>query len=96
MAKRKKPRRGPAPRKKPDALMTAAAALERIAAREGTTPDMVRKHIQVGLINGLISEDPQIRAAWAQIPHAGEIPTVDEVIAYYATQLSGKNGRTAG
>lgn len=96
MAKRKNPRRGSAPRKKPDALERAAKAIEQIAAREGSTPDMVRKHIQVAMMSGLLNDDPQVQAEWARIPKAGEVPTPEEVIAYYAAQVSGGNEGVAG
>lgn len=89
MAKKKNPRRGNAPKQKPTALEIAAKSIERIAQRDHTTPEMVRKHIQTAMINGLISEDPQVRAMWAQIPHAGEVPTPEEVIAHFSSQIAG-------
>lgn len=94
MAKRKKPRRGPEQSAKPTALKVAACAIDELARKNHTTPEMVRKHIQVGLMNGLISDDPAIQEALRKIPTAGEVPTPEEVIAYYATQLSGRMERT--
>ena len=90
MAKRKKPRRGPAPRKKPDGLETAARAIEQIAAREGTTPEMVRKHIQLAMLNGLISDDPKIKAMWARVPKAGAAPTPAELIVFLSKEAAGR------
>lgn len=87
MAKRKNPRRGPTP-KKPSTLEVAARSIEKIAAKEGTTPEMVRKHIQLAMLNGLISDDPRVKAEWAKIPRAREVPTPEELIAYYAAQLA--------
>lgn len=86
MAKRKNPRRRSAP--KPSTLEVAARSIEKIAVKEGTTPEMVRKHIQLAMLNGLISDDPKVKAEWAKIPRAGEVPTPEELIAYYAAQLA--------
>lgn len=60
----------------------AAQIIEQIARREGTTPEMVRKHIQVAMLNGLISDDPEIKARWGRIHKAGEIPTPEELIVF--------------
>lgn len=88
MAKKKKPRRSP--KHKPTPLEVAEKSIRKIAERDHTTPEMVRKHIQIGLINGLISNDPVTKAAIARIPKAGEIPTPEEVIAYCASGLTRK------
>lgn len=87
MAKKKRPRRSP-PKRKPTRLELAERAIAEIAARDHTTPDMVRKHMQVAMLNGLISDDPKVKEEWAKIPRAGEIPTPEELIAYYAAQLA--------
>lgn len=89
MGKQRKPHRGPAPRKTPTALEIAAHAIDTLAERQHTTPDMVRKHIQVAMLDGLLSDDPQIKAEWAKIPRAGEIPTPEEVIAHVSCQITG-------
>lgn len=75
--------------RKPSAEMVEKArrAIAHIAMREGTTPEMVRKHIQLAMINGLVSDDPAIKAAWARIPKTGDVPTPEEVIAYYTQQI---------
>ena len=82
----------PVPTQKPQrtTLDLAAKAIAQIAQREHTTPEMVRKHIQVGMMNGLLSSDPEVQAAWKRIPCIGEIPTPEEVIAYYADKLKRK------
>ena len=81
MAKQKKPRRGPAPRKKPTQLEIAAHAIEAIAAREHTTPEMVRKHIQIAMLDGLVN------GRMNDVPSEGEIPTPEELIAYGAEKV---------
>ncbi len=89
MMKQKKPRRGPTHRKKPSALKIAERTIEMLAMRHHTTPDMVRKHIQVAMMNGLISSDPQTREAWYKIPSVGDTPTPEEVIAYFSSGITG-------
>lgn len=89
MPKKKKPKRNPH-KPKPLAEKIALRTFEKIAAKEGTTPEMVRKHLQVGLINGLISDDPATKAALARIPKAGDVLIPEELIAYYATALARK------
>jgi hypothetical protein len=69
-------------------LLIAEKVISQIAERHHTTPDMVRKHIQLGMLNGLTSEDPRIKAEWKRIPCAGEVPTPEEVIAFYASKLT--------
>ncbi|MEA5144281.1 MAG: hypothetical protein VB023_12020 [Oscillibacter sp.] len=68
-------------------LYLAEKAICQIAIREGTTVENVRKHIQVAMMGGLLSNDPAIKAAWKRIPKAGEVPTPEEVIAYYAEKM---------
>jgi hypothetical protein len=36
------------------------------------------------MLNGLVSDDPRVKAYWQSIPHEGEIPTPEEFIAYTA------------
>ncbi len=72
------------------ALDSARRALEEIARREGTSVEHVRKHIQVAIISGMTSPDPNVRAEWEKIPRAGEYPTPEELIAYGIMRLRGK------
>lgn len=60
----------------------AALVIERLARREGTTPEMVRKHIQAAMLDGLVSDDPKMKAQWERIPKAGEVPTPEELIVF--------------
>lgn len=53
----------------------------------------VRKHIQGARMGVLLSNDPAIKAAWKRIPKAGEVPTPEEVIAYYAEKMRKQNHR---
>lgn len=62
----------------------AKHAIEKIAVGNHTTAEEVRLQIKVAMINGLISEDPKIKAYWKSIPCEGEVPTPEEFIAYTA------------
>lgn len=84
MEKKKKRHKGHRP---PVTTERAARAIQEIARRDGTAPEMVRKHIQLAMLNGLISDDPKVQAEWAKIPRAGEIPTPEEVIAFVAGEV---------
>lgn len=90
MSKRKKARRGSAPARKPTTLEMADKVIRSIALRENSTPEQVRKQIRLAMLSGLLNEKPEVRKAWEQIPCVGEVPTPDEVIAYYAERLREK------
>jgi hypothetical protein len=65
---------------------------ERIAAENNTTVEEVRKEIELAIRAGLANPDPKVRAEWAKIPKAGEIPTPEETIAYCVRQI--KKGKS--
>ena len=88
ISRKKQPHRKPA--KNPNSLELAERSIRRIAEREQSTPEQVRKHIQVAMLSGLLSETPSIREQWQRIPCSGEIPTPEELIAYYVNELGGR------
>lgn len=65
-------------------LEVSGKALEKIAIREGITVEMVKKHIQVAMISGMMNSDPQAQHAWERMPHVGEMPTPEEVVCCLA------------
>lgn len=65
-------------------IESAKRAIEEIARKNNTTVDEVRLQIKVAMINGLVSEDPKIKAFWKSVPKEGEVPTPEELIAYTA------------
>ena len=71
----------------PATYRAAERALEKIAKKEGTTVEQIRKHIQIAMLSGLLSEDPAIKDQWEQIPTAGEVATPEEVVAYCADKM---------
>ncbi|WP_369282206.1 hypothetical protein [Oscillibacter sp. GMB15532] len=66
-------------------------ALKQIARREGKSIEQIRKHIQIAMMSGLLSDDTNVQEKWTRIPHAGEMPSPEEVIAYYANKLSSED-----
>lgn len=69
----------------------AERAIARIALEHHTTVEEVRLQIKIAMLNGLASDDPKIKAYWKSIPHEGEVPTPEELIAYTATVLKKEN-----
>jgi len=65
-------------------IAIAKRAIERIARENHTTVDEVRLQMKIAMMNGLISEDPKVKAYWQSIPCDGEVPTPEEFIAYTA------------
>ena len=65
-------------------LKSAQSAIKKIADRDGVSVDYVRKQIQLAMLNGLSSTDPQVKGYWNSIPRNGEIPTPEELIIYVA------------
>jgi hypothetical protein len=65
-------------------IESAHRALEQIAVKNHTTVDEVRLQIKIAMINGLVSEDPKVKAYWQSIPREGDVPTPEEFIAYTA------------
>lgn len=88
MSEKKDLWRGIFPKRKPMSLIYARKAIEQIALREATTVEQVRTNIQLAMLSGLLSEDPEVREKWKRIPSAKELPTPEEVIAFYADELT--------
>lgn len=88
MPEKRHPHRRPPLTKREVALKSAGRVLVAMAAREGTTVEEIRKQIQIAMIAGMASEDPQVQAEWRRIPATGEVLTPEDVIAFYAGELS--------
>lgn len=70
-------------------LRIAENVLLRLAQRDGVTVEYIRKQMQIAMLNGLASTDPQIKAYWARIPREGAVPTPEELVVYTAGLLRG-------
>ncbi len=62
-------------------------ALERVALQYETTTDEVRKSMMEALAIGRASTDPDVRRIWEQIPCRGDVPSVEDVMAYILTRV---------
>lgn len=58
-----------------------------LAKREGVSPDEMHAKIAARIQEGLHDPDSDKRAAWEQIPHAGEIPTPEEYVHFVVEKL---------
>lgn len=62
----------------------AKRAIKNLAKQKGISEKEVRQEIEIAITEGMKSPEPQARAFWETIPHKGEKPTPEEVIAYIA------------
>ncbi len=60
----------------------ATKALKKLAKQNRISVEAVRHEIELAIAEGMKSTEPQARVFWASIPHKGERPTPEEVIAY--------------
>lgn len=65
-------------------LKKAENAIRLIAQRDGVSTEYVRTQMKIAMLNGLVSNDPKIRAYWKSIPCEGDVPTPEEFIAFTA------------
>lgn len=71
-------------------LQIAENAIRKIAADSGVSVDTVRQNIQIAMINGLASADPQVQLFWQSVPREGELPTPEELILHIAETAHGR------
>lgn len=64
----------------------AEAALRKVARKNHTTLEEVRKEIRLAMIAAMCDPDPAIQRVWREIPHAGAALTPEDLIAYIAKQ----------
>jgi len=77
-------------KKKSGKQKVAENAIRRIAEREGVTTEYVRKQIQIAMLNGLCSTNPEVKGFWDNIPRDKEIPIPEELIIYVAEIIKQK------
>ena len=58
-----------------------------IAEKHGATVEEVERDMAAALAVGMANADPDVQAEWAKIPHAGESPTIEEVITHLADKV---------
>ena len=65
----------------------AKRALKKLAKQKGISEREVRREIEIAISEAIKSPKPQAQAFWNSIPHKGEQPTPEEVIAYIAEMV---------
>lgn len=65
----------------------AKKALNKLAKQKGISEEAVRREIEIAIAEAMKSPEPQAQAFWKSIPHKGEQPTPEEVIAYIADMV---------
>ena len=61
--------------------------IRKTAAETGSTPQQVRQNIEEMLAESRDCTDPKARAAWAEIPCNGDVPTLEGVFRYLAERI---------
>lgn len=64
----------------------AEAALRKVARKNHTTLEEVRKEIRLAMIAAMCDPDPSKQRVWREIPCAGAALTPEDLIAYIAKQ----------
>ena len=65
--------------------MTIDKIIKQIAKQHHTTPEHVRREIEVAMKQAKRSRDPAVQARWNAIPHKREEVTLEEFINYIAS-----------
>ena len=58
-----------------------------VAKAYDTTPETIREKIYLAMTQGQQSPDPQVRALWESVPHAGTVLTLSDFVQYLAKTL---------
>ncbi|MBQ8237056.1 MAG: sporulation initiation factor Spo0A [Oscillospiraceae bacterium] len=62
--------------------------LEQIASDHHTTPQEVRRQMQLALDEAQSCTDPVVQARWRSIPHKGKKVTLEEFLEYASNSLT--------
>lgn len=62
---------------------------EKIAEKYNTTPEEVRREMQIAIDAGFDNPDPAVQEEWKKMTLKGERPTPEEVINYAVKKLKG-------
>ena len=63
---------------------------EKIAEKYNTTPEEVRREMQIAIDAGSDNPDPAVQEEWKKMTLKGKRPTPEEVINYAVKKLKGK------
>ena len=62
---------------------------EKIAEKYNTTPEEVRREMQIAIDAGFDNPDPAVQEEWNKMTLKGDRPTPEEVINYAVKKLKG-------
>ena len=62
--------------------MSAEDALQKVARKNHTTVEAVRREILLAMTAAMCSSDPSIRRKWSEIPCSGDMITPEELITH--------------
>ncbi|MDR3600302.1 MAG: hypothetical protein P4L49_07455 [Desulfosporosinus sp.] len=65
----------------------AKEALIKLSKQKGVSEETVRHQIKIAITEAMKSPEPQAQTFWKSIPHKGEQPTPEEVIAYITNMV---------
>lgn len=54
----------------------------RLARKQGITVEEMREQITLRIKKGLSDSDSNHRLQWEQVPHVGDMPTLEEYLGY--------------
>lgn len=72
-------------------LSVAEDSIRKLALRDGVTVEYVRKQMQIAMLNGLCSNNSNVKAFWDSIPNEKEVPSPEELIIYISEIVKGKS-----
>lgn len=65
----------------------AKEALLKLAKHKGVSEEILHHEIKIAITEAIKSPEPQAQTFWKSIPHKGEQPTPEEVIAYIVNMV---------
>lgn len=68
-------------------ILSAKNALDAVAKKHGISVETVQHDIEAAMTAAQKNMPPKARAFWKSVPHKGDIPTPEEVIASLADIL---------
>ena len=63
------------------------AIIDKLARERNITVEEMKEIISARIMAGMKDPDPERRAQWERIPHAGEIPTPEEWLRYAVDRI---------
>ena len=71
-----------------EGTVNTARIIRKIAEENGVTPAEVREDMLTAIREGFTNPDPQVQSVWSSIPRKGEMPTIEELLAWAAKRAA--------